>query len=123
MRWVVFLRAVNVGGANRCQPALIAKQLAKFDIVNIGAVGTFVVGADISESTLRAAFARTLPFKCEIMICPARDVIKLIRQWTDSPWRVSKDPISQQRSRREPRDVDGRARESSQIGRRVNQPS
>ena len=26
MRWVVFLRAVNVGRTNRCQPALIAKQ-------------------------------------------------------------------------------------------------
>jgi uncharacterized protein (DUF1697 family) len=74
---VVFLRAVNVGGANRCQPALIAKQLAKFDIINIGAVGTFVVGANVSESVLRAAIARKVPFKCEIMICPARDIIKL----------------------------------------------
>ncbi len=69
---VVFLRAVNVGGTNRCQPALIAKQLAKFDIVNIGAVGTFVVREDVSESVLRAAIARKLPFKCEIMICSAR---------------------------------------------------
>jgi uncharacterized protein (DUF1697 family) len=74
---VVFLRAVNVGGANRCQPALIAKQLARFEIVNIGAVGTFVVGANVSESLLRTAIARKLPFKCEIMICPARDIIKL----------------------------------------------
>ena len=74
---VVFLRAVNVGGANRCQPALIAKQLSKFGVVNIGAVGTFVVREDVSESTLRAAIARKLPFKCEIMICPARDIIKL----------------------------------------------
>jgi uncharacterized protein (DUF1697 family) len=88
MRWVVFLRAVNVGGTNRCQPALIAKELAKFDIVNIGAVGTFVVREDVSESALRAAFARKLPFKCEIMICPARDIIKL----------VSKDPFSRQAS-------------------------
>jgi hypothetical protein len=40
---VVFLRAINVGGTNRSQPALIAKELAKFDVVNIGAVGTFVV--------------------------------------------------------------------------------
>ena len=88
MRWVVFLRAINVGRSNRCQPASIAKQLAKFDIVNIGAVGTFVVGADISESTLRAALARKLPFKCEIMICPARDILKL----------VSKDPFSRQPS-------------------------
>jgi uncharacterized protein (DUF1697 family) len=77
MTQVVFLRAVNVGGANRCQPALIAKQLARFDIINIGAVGTFVVREDVSESTLRAAIARKLPFKCEIMICPARDIIKL----------------------------------------------
>ena len=77
VKWVVFLRAVNVGKANRCQPALIAKQLAKFNIVNIGAVGTFVVREHVSESTLRAAIAKELPFKCEIMICPARDVIKL----------------------------------------------
>src|SRR3989440_4332474 len=77
MAWVVFLRAVNVGGANRCQPARIAKQLAKFGVVNIGAVGTFVVREDVSESTLRAAIARQLPFKVEIMICPARDVLKL----------------------------------------------
>jgi uncharacterized protein (DUF1697 family) len=88
MRWVVFLRAVNVGGTNRCQPALIAKQLARFDIVNIGAVGTFAVGENVSESALRVAFARKLPFKCEIMICPARDISKL----------ASRDPFSRQPS-------------------------
>jgi len=81
---VVFLRAVNVGGTNRCQPALIAKELAKFGVVNIGAVGTFVVRENVSESALRAAIAKKLPFKCEIMICPARDIIKL----------TSKDPFS-----------------------------
>ena len=81
---VVFLRAVNVGGTNRCQPALIAKELAKFGVVNIGAVGTFVVREAVSESALRAAIAKKLPFKCEIMICPARDIIKL----------ASKDPFS-----------------------------
>ena len=74
---VVFLRAVNVGGANRCRPAEIAKELSKFDVVNIGAVGTFVVRKDVSESTLRAAIARQLPFKIDIMICPASDILKL----------------------------------------------
>jgi uncharacterized protein (DUF1697 family) len=74
---VVFLRAVNVGGTNRCQPAVIAKQLRKFGVVNIGAVGTFVVREDVTESELRAAIAKKLPFKCEIMIVPARDIIKL----------------------------------------------
>jgi len=77
MRRVVFLRGVNVGKANRCQPAVIAKQLSKLGVINIGAVGTFVVHEDVSESALRAAIAKKLPFKCEIMICPARDIIKL----------------------------------------------
>jgi uncharacterized protein (DUF1697 family) len=88
MRWVVFLRAVNVGGANRCKPAAIAKELTKFGVVNIGAVGTFVVREHVSESALRAALARKLPFKCEIMVCPARDIIKL----------ASKNPFARQPS-------------------------
>src|SRR5438093_4177449 len=88
MRWVVFLRAVNVGGANRCQPALIAKQLRKFGFVNSGAVGTFVVREDVSESILRTAIAKKLPFKCEIMICPAKAIVDLAR----------KDPFSRQPS-------------------------
>jgi uncharacterized protein (DUF1697 family) len=77
MRWVVFLRGVNVGKANRCQPAVIAKQLSRLGVINIGAVGTFVVRKDVSESALRSAIAKQLPFKCEIVICPARDIIKL----------------------------------------------
>ena len=80
MHWVVFLRAVNVGGANRCQPALIAKQLSKFDVVNIGAVGTFVVRENVRESVLRDAIAKKLPFKSEIMICPAKAVLDLMRR-------------------------------------------
>jgi uncharacterized protein (DUF1697 family) len=85
---VVFLRAVNVGGANRCRPATLAKQLGRFGVVNVGAVGTFVVRENVSEAVLRNAIARKLPFKCEIMICPARDIIKL----------ASKDPFSGQPS-------------------------
>ena len=77
MASVVFLRGVNVGTANRCRPAAIAKQLSKFDVVNIGAVGTFVVRQNIAESTLRAAFAKKLPFQCEIMILPAKAIVDL----------------------------------------------
>ena len=83
MRWVVFLRAINVGGANRCRPASIAKELARFDVVNIGAVGTFVVREDVPEELLRAAIAKQLPFKVEIMICSARDLLKL---WKTDPF-------------------------------------
>lgn len=78
MRWVVFLRAVNVGRTNLCRPALLAKQLSKFGVINIGAVGTFVVRENVSESTLRHAIAKKLPFKCEIVICSARDIIELV---------------------------------------------
>lgn len=97
---VVFLRGVNVGGANRCRPAAIAKQLAKFGVVNIGAVGTFIVREQVSESALRAALVRKLPFPCEIMICPATEILALSgrRGDTDSPWRASRDPFSRQPS-------------------------
>ena len=88
MRRVVFLRGVNVGKANRCQPAVIANQLSKLGVINIGAVGTFVVREDVNESALRSAIMKKLPFKCEVMICTARDIIKL----------TTKDPFSGQPS-------------------------
>lgn len=85
MASVVFLRAVNVGG-NLCKTAALAKELSKFDVVNIGAAGTFVVRKDVAESTLRSAIAKKMPFKCEIMIVPARDIMQL----------ASKDPFMSQ---------------------------
>jgi uncharacterized protein (DUF1697 family) len=92
MSQVVFLRGVNVGGANLCRPAELAKQLSKLGVVNIGAVGTFVVRQDVNESTLRNAFAvqlaKAFGVKCEIMICPAHDIMKL----------ASKDPFVRQPS-------------------------
>ena len=88
MRQVVFLRGINVGKGNRCRPAVIARQLSKLGVINIGAVGTFVVRKNVSESALRSAIAKKLPFKCEIMICPAREIIKL----------ATKDPFADQPS-------------------------
>lgn len=79
MRWVVFLRAANVGKHNRFKPSELTKDLAKFGVVNIGAVGTFVVREDVCEATFRAALARQLPFKCEVMICPAKEIVDLAR--------------------------------------------
>jgi uncharacterized protein (DUF1697 family) len=81
MSSVVFLRAINVGGANLCKPAQLAKQLKKFDVVNIGAVGTFVVRGNVDESTLRKAFAaqlaRSFKIKCEIMIASGNSLLNL----------------------------------------------
>jgi uncharacterized protein (DUF1697 family) len=92
MASVVFLRGINVGGANLCKPAQLAKQLSKFDIVNIGAVGTFVVRQNVAESTLRKTIAAQLMkafgIKCEIMICPAQAIADFAK----------KDPFARQPS-------------------------
>jgi uncharacterized protein (DUF1697 family) len=108
MRWVVFLRAANVGKHNRFQPSVLAKQLPKFGVINVGAVGTFVIREDVDEKTLRAAILRKLPFKCDVMICRAKEILDLVRdnplknERTDSDRRVfltvmSKPPISSAR--------------------------
>jgi len=79
MSSVVFFRAVNVGGHQKFGPAKLAKELAGFDIVNIGAAGTFVVRDRVGPTKLRDEILRRLPFKPELMICPARDVLALAR--------------------------------------------
>src|SRR5207249_11285531 len=76
---VGFLRAANVGTHNRFQPSVLTKQLARFGVVNVGAVGTFVVRENVTEKALRAAILRKLPFKCEIMICSGREIVDLVR--------------------------------------------
>jgi uncharacterized protein (DUF1697 family) len=80
MRWVVFLRAANVGKQNRFRPAALVRDLTKFGVVNIGAVGTFVVRENVSEAALHRALARKLPFKCEIMICRAKAIFDLVQE-------------------------------------------
>lgn len=77
MASVVFLRAVNVGGANLCRPAQLASELKKLGVINVGSVGTFVVRENVTEARLRDAIARRLPFTCEIMICPGSEILKL----------------------------------------------
>jgi uncharacterized protein (DUF1697 family) len=77
MAWVVFLRGVNVGGHKAFRPSVVAKDLAEFDVVNVGAAGTFVVRKSVSSASLRAALNRRLPFAADLMICRARDVTDL----------------------------------------------
>jgi uncharacterized protein (DUF1697 family) len=79
MSSIVFFRAVNVGGHQKFQPGKLAKELVEFGVVNIGAAGTFVVRENVSQTKLRGELLRRLPFKPELMICPARDVLALAR--------------------------------------------
>jgi uncharacterized protein (DUF1697 family) len=77
MALVVFLRGVNVGGHRTFRPALLAKELSHYDVVNVGAAGTFVVRKPGSRTELRAELLRRLPFEAEIVLCDARDLIRL----------------------------------------------
>lgn len=77
MASVVFFRAVNVGLHQRFQPGALAKELAALGVVNVGAAGTFVVRENISATKLQGEILRRLPFKPELMICPAREVLAL----------------------------------------------
>ena len=80
MALVVFLRGVNVGGHRTFRPAMLARELADLDVVNIGAAGTFVIRQPVTQARLRAELARRLPFDAEIMICNGRDILKLMSQ-------------------------------------------
>ncbi len=77
MALVVFLRGVNVGGRKTFQPSALARKLADFDTVNVGAAGTFLVRKAMSQAALRAEVRRRLPFEAEVMICRARDLLDL----------------------------------------------
>jgi uncharacterized protein (DUF1697 family) len=80
MPLVVFLRGVNVGGHRTFRPSLLAKQLRAYDVINIGAAGTFVVRKPGPRAKFRAQLLRNLPFETEVLICDARDLLRLATQ-------------------------------------------
>jgi uncharacterized protein (DUF1697 family) len=75
---VVLLRGVNIGGHRTFQPTKLAQRLKHLDAINIGAAGTFVIRRPVTRGQLRAEFARRLPFDAEIMICPGREILRLM---------------------------------------------
>jgi uncharacterized protein (DUF1697 family) len=77
MALVVFLRGVNVGGHRTFRPSILARELSAYDVVNVGAAGTFVVRKPGSRAKFRAALLRKLPFEAEIVLCEGRDLMRL----------------------------------------------
>jgi uncharacterized protein (DUF1697 family) len=75
--FVVLLRGVNVGGNKTFRPAQLAKELGQFDVVNIGAAGTFVVRGRVTQARFRAELARRLPFDSEVIIISGRELLDL----------------------------------------------
>jgi uncharacterized protein (DUF1697 family) len=77
MALIVFLRGVNVGGHRTFRPSILARELSDYDVVNVGAAGTFVVRKPGSRAKFRAELLRKLPFKAEVVFCAGRDLIRL----------------------------------------------
>lgn len=89
MALVVFLRGINVGGHRTFRPSILAKKLSRYDVVNVGAAGTFVVRKPGPRAKFRATLLRKLPFEAEVVFCDSRDLIRL----------ETKNPFETERSR------------------------
>jgi uncharacterized protein (DUF1697 family) len=83
MSVIVLLRGVNVGGHRVFRPAQTVKQLVRFDVVNVGAAGTFVVRQPGSRRELKEALVRALPISTDIVFC---DGSTLCRLESDNPF-------------------------------------
>ena len=77
MALVVLLKGVNVGGHRTFRPSVLAEELERFDVVNVGAAGTFVIRKTVSRAKLRAEMMRRLPFEADVMICNGSDILRL----------------------------------------------
>jgi uncharacterized protein (DUF1697 family) len=86
---VVFLRGVNVGGHRTFSPSLLARELDRYDVVNVGAAGTFVVRKPGAQSRFRAELLRKLPFDTAVAICDGRDMLRIE---TDNPFQTEGSP-------------------------------
>src|SRR5580704_13930750 len=80
MGLVVFLRGVNVGGHRTFRPSILVRELSDYDVVNVGAAGTFVVRKPGSRAKFRAALLRKLPFDTEVVHCGGRDLLLLEKE-------------------------------------------
>lgn len=82
---VVFLRGVNVGGHRTFRPSVLAQKLCQYDVVNVGAAGTFVVRQPGSREKFRAALLRELPFEAVVVLCAGADLLRMVE---DDPFRA-----------------------------------
>jgi uncharacterized protein (DUF1697 family) len=77
MALVVFVRGANVGGHRTFRPSILARELRDYDVVNVGAAGTFVVRKPGPRAKFRAELLRKLPFEAKVALCDGRDLIRL----------------------------------------------
>jgi uncharacterized protein (DUF1697 family) len=89
MALVVFLRGVNIGGHRTFRPSVLARELSEYDVVNVGATGTFIVRKPQSRAKFRAALLPKLPFEADVMLCDGRELLRLE---TENPFGTQPSP-------------------------------
>ena len=72
-----------MGGHRTFRPSVLAREMSDYDVVNVGAAGTFVVRKPGSAAKFRSALLRKLPFAAEVVLCDGRDLMRLE---TESPF-------------------------------------
>ena len=77
MALIVLLRGINVGGHRAFRPTLLAQELSAYDVVNIGATGTFVVRNPRSHAHLRTTLRSRLPGTTQFVFCEGKDLLRL----------------------------------------------
>jgi len=74
---IVFFRGINVGGHRTFRPSVLARELGAYDVVNVGAAGTFIVRRPGSRTKFLSELRRRLPFEAAVAFCDARDLFQL----------------------------------------------
>jgi len=74
---VVLLGGVNVGGHRTFRPNALVRELSNYDVVNVGAAGTFVVLKPGLRTKFRAALLGKLPFEANVALCDGRNLLRL----------------------------------------------
>ncbi len=77
MALLVFLRGINVGGRRTFRPGVLAADLSAYDVVNVGAAGTFIVRKPGHRNKFLAELRRRLPFETEVAFCDAGELSRL----------------------------------------------
>ena len=66
-----------LAGTGRFVRASSPGELKDYDVVNVGAAGTFVVRKSGRRSKFRADVLRRLPFEAQVALCDGRDLLRL----------------------------------------------
>jgi hypothetical protein len=56
---------------------MLAQELSHYDVVNVGAAGTFVVRKPGPRAKFYSTLLRKLPFEAEVALCAGRDLVRL----------------------------------------------